>query len=119
MDLLESTLNKAMRDIINDVIGIPGFAIAAKQNAPRPQTPYCSVDIVSMKKVGWEEQTLTDRTDDPDIDEKIQGYREIMYSLNFYFSGAFDNATSVQIGLMRNSSLESWKCLRLKIYLKQ
>lgn len=101
MNLIEETLNKLVREIVDQIVGIPGYSIAAKQNAPRPSGAYASVDTMLMKQIGWEEQTLTDRLVDEDIDEHIEGSREIMYSLQFYKEDSFNNASSVQIGLIR------------------
>lgn len=105
MSLVEETLNKAVRDIVNTIIS-PNFAIKAKQNAPRPTSAYCSVDTTLISSVGIEEKIDTDRTIDPDIDSRREGYREIMFSLNFYFDNAMDNAEQVKIGFTRNSILE-------------
>jgi len=107
MTLVEASLNKIVRDIINNIVEISDFAIAAKQNAPRPATSYASVDVITINKVGWEEQELTDRVVDADVDSKREGYREVMYSLNFYRTGAYDNALKVQIGLVRQAIYEA------------
>lgn len=105
MSLVEETLNKAVRDIVNLIIGA-GFAIKANQNGPRPAHPHCSVHTMAINSIGIEEQILTNRMADPDIDSRREGYREIMFSLNFYFANALNNAEQVKIGLTRNLILE-------------
>lgn len=112
MSLVEETLNKAVRDIVNLIIS-SDFAIKANQNAPRLQTPHCSVHTMTIKSVGIEQKVLIDRIADPDLDETREGYREIMFSLNFYFDNAMDNAEQVKIGLTRNSILEFLKAADL------
>lgn len=121
MTLIEANLNKFMRDIINQIVGTANFAIAAQQpqrpsqqSAPRPSGQYASVHIVSINKVGWEEEIFENQPD-PDLDlvSTRQGWREILYSLNFYREGSMDKALAVQIGLMRNSVLESITAAKL------
>ena len=105
MSLVEEALNKAVRDIVNLIIA-PAFAIKAKGKGGRPTAAHCSVDTMSIKSVGIEELKLVDRLGDDDIDSTRSGYREIMFSLNFYFANAMDNAEQIKIGLTRNSILE-------------
>jgi len=112
MTLVEETLNKAVRDIVNAIIS-PNFAIKAKQNAPRPTTSYASVDTMISSSVGIEELKMTDRIIDPDIDSRRTGYREVMFSLQFYRDNAFDNATLTKIGFTRNSILETLRAADL------
>lgn len=107
MSLVEDTLNKAVRDIVNLIIGTPGFAIKANQDESRPSTPYCSVHTMTIMSIGIEEQILTDQVmPDLDIDSRREGYREVMFSLNFLFGNALSNAEQVKIGLTRNSITE-------------
>lgn len=112
MSLVEETLNKAVRDVVNLIIG-SSFAIKSKQNAPRPIAPHCVVDTTTITSVGTEELKIVDRDIDPDIDSTRSGYREIMFSLNFYFDNALDNAEQVRIGLTRNSILENLRAAKL------
>lgn len=104
MSLIESELNKLVRDIIDTIIGTPSYAIKAKQNAPRPNTPYCSVDIVHIKNMGWEQSVLIDLPS-PSLDIKYEayGHREVMYSINFYFDDAMTKAEKVKIAMVRYS----------------
>ncbi len=106
MSLVEETLNKAVRDIVNLII-TPNFAIKANQNAPRPTAAHCSVHTMTISSIGIEEQIDTDQAlPDLDIDSRREGYREVMFSLNFFFANALNNAEQVKIGLTRNSILE-------------
>ncbi len=106
MSLVEETLSKAVRDIVNLIISA-GYAIKANQNDPRPGFPHCSVHTMTISSIGIEEQILTDQVGpDIDIDSRREGYREIMFSLNFFFANAMNNAEQVKIGLTRNSILE-------------
>lgn len=104
MSLVEETLNKAVRDIINNILEINNYAIKAKQNAPRPTDPYSSVDVMSIRRMGLEEQELKDQPDpELDIEYTAKGHREVTFSLQFYFANAMDNALKVHIGLVRFS----------------
>jgi len=97
-------INKLIRDTVNLLLSSPGYTIKAKQkDAPRPIGAYADVDVMLDTAVGWEEHTLTDNIDDPDITETIRGYRKLMISLNFYRDNAYDNARKVKIGLVRES----------------
>lgn len=110
---VEESINKLIRDLINDILDQPGFAIKAKQNAPRPEGSYASVNVSSISQIGWDESKLEDRTEDPDIDNTVSGDRLIMISLQFYREGAKDNAHAVHIGLMRNFSIETFRAANL------
>ncbi len=105
--ILEETVNKLVRDIVNLILETPGFAIRGEQNAPRPagvSAPlpvgdYATVDFVSDVGVGLEEFTGVDRTIDPDIDRTTSGLRELMVSVGFYRDNSVDNARRVHLGL--------------------
>lgn len=99
----EEDINKLIRDIVNMVLGIPNYAIAAKQNAPRPNVPYCDVDLITDTGTGWDIIEYEDRTEDLDINENIYGQRQLGISLGFYFEGAKDNARKVRTALVRES----------------
>lgn len=115
MTLLEETLNKVVRDMINSILDIPDFAIKAKQNAPRPSGSYASVDVSATKHVGWEESNFTNRMADPDLDETITGHREVMCSLQFYRSSAVDNGNAVRTGMIRTSIRDTLRASNLGI----
>lgn len=105
--ILEETMNKFIRDIINLIIEEAGFAIKGKQSAPRPITPYATVEFLSDTAIGWEQ---IEREDEADPSTKIKhdytGAREIMFSLNFLKTSAIDNARKVRIGLVRESIVD-------------
>lgn len=139
--ILEEVLNKLIRDITDLILVTPGYTIKAKQNAPRPQGGYATVDFISDTGLGWEQsqfsntpivdleyfsfenspsgQTFGDvnnaatggdfrgvgdpLTDGPDVQETIQGVREVFFSLDFYRDNARDNARKVRTGFTRNS----------------
>lgn len=101
--ILEETLNKLVRDIIDLSLASPGYSIKAKQDAPRPVTPYASVDFMSESREGWESRKFTDNVGDSDLTETITGLRRIMFSVDFYKSDARDNARRVRTRLIRES----------------
>jgi len=110
--ILIEALNKLLRDTTNDVLTVPGYAIAARQpNAPRPQNPYASVSFVSDTNIGWEETLTENRLSDDDIDFSYSGLREVMFSVDFYRDSATDNARAVRTGLVRESIVDTWNAL--------
>ena len=107
--ILEETLNKLIRDVVNDLLSLPGYAIKAKQNAPRPTGSYGDVDFLSDRSIGWEQRNQVDNIADPDIAESITGAREITMSLGFYRDNAMDNARAVRTGLFRQSTTDLFR----------
>ena len=105
--VLESAINKLLRDVVNLLLASPGYTIKAKQKgAPRPSVPYADIDFISDNRVGWEQRTFEDNSGDSDLTETITGMREIMMSVSFYRDEAIDNARKVRIGLIRESIQE-------------
>ena len=104
--ILEEALNKLVRDIINDVLIIPGYTIKAKQNAPRPTGSYADVDFLTDTGIGWEQRNKVDNIADPDITESISGARQISLSIGFYRTNSMDNARSVRTAFFRQSVIE-------------
>ena len=105
--ILEKTMNKFIRDIINIIVEESGFAIKGKQDDPRPSTPYATVDFLSDIAIGWEQ---VEREDEADPSTKIKhdytGAREVMFSLNFLKTNARDNARKVRTGFVRESIVD-------------
>lgn len=107
--ILEEAINKLIRDSINLILDIDGYAIAAKQlDAPRPIGNYADVDMISDVNIGWEQRSLADQTGEGelDINETISGLRETMMSASFYRVSAVDNCRKVHIALLRESIQE-------------
>lgn len=111
--LLDETVNKLIRDTINNILGIPNFSIRAKQYAAPKQTfppgSFATVDFISDELVGWEQKVLTERSSDPDLDESLDGLRRLMISVNFFREGAYDNARKVRTGLARESIVSMFR----------
>lgn len=112
--ILEETINKLLRDVVNLILATSDFAIASKQkDAPRPLGSYADVDFVSDTPIGWEQRSLENNGGDPDLTETIQGNREIMMSIGFYRDDAVDNARKVQIGVIRESIQDLFRSAKL------
>ena len=117
--ILEETINKFIRDMVNLILEIPDYSIRAKQlganklGAPRPQNGYASVDFLSDITLGLEQRTLENNTEDPDLTETITGMREVVMSVNFYRDSALDNARFFRTGLFRSSVQELFKAAKL------
>lgn len=102
--ILEETVNKFTRDVIDLLLLSSGFAIKAEQlGAPRPAGAYADVKLVSDTGIGWEYFSSKDRVSDLDIDFTSKGLRELMLSVGFYRTDAMDNARKVQLGFARES----------------
>lgn len=100
---LEQAVNKLIRDSVNLILGVPGFAIAAKQDAPRPTGHYADVDFLGDANIGWEEHKNNNDTESPDLVETITGLRSITMSVGFYRTGAKDSARKVRTGFVRQA----------------
>lgn len=102
--ILEETLNKLLRDVVDLVLGSPGYTIKAKQkDAPRPNKPYADVDLVSDTGLGQEQREFVNNDTDDDLTENITGMRQIMFSIGFYKDGSIDNARRVRTRSVRES----------------
>lgn len=101
--ILEETINRLIREIVDLLLETPGFTIKSKQNAPRPQGSYADVDIVSDTSIGWEQTEYQNRESDQDLDWTSKGYRQIMMSIGFYREGSVDNARKVRSAIIRES----------------
>lgn len=102
--ILEETINKLLRDIVDLLLASPGYTIKAKQkDAPRPTGNYGDVDFVSDTGLGWEQFENRNRDSDPDLDTTSKGMRQIMMSIGFYRDDSIDNARRVHSGVTRES----------------
>lgn len=113
MTLVENALFDIIRIAINTIVDIDGFTIKAKQDANRPRGAYADINLTTITRVGLEEEVQVDRDEDPDIDSTVEGYRELLFSINFYREGAKNHAMAVQTGLVRNSILEAFRAADL------
>lgn len=112
--VLESAINKLLRDVVNLLLAFPGYTIKAKQKgAPRPAGNYADVDFISSNRVGWEQRTFENNLGNPDLTETIEGMREIMMAISFYRDNSVDNARKVQIGMIRESTQELFRAAGL------
>lgn len=112
--ILEETLNKLLRDIIDLLLVTPGYTIKAKQkDAPRPKNPYGDVDLISDNSVGIEQRIFLNNVDNDDLTENISGMREIMFSIGFYRDNARDNARFVRTRLIRESIQELFRTAKV------
>lgn len=108
--ILEETINRLIRDVVDLIVGTDGFAIKSKQlNAPRPIGSYADVDFVTDTSIGWEYGEYENREEDPDLNRNTYGMREIMISVGFYRSGSMDYARRVRSALVRESIQELFR----------
>tara|TARA_R110000851_G_scaffold96792_2_gene209934 strand:+ start:18399 stop:18935 length:537 start_codon:yes stop_codon:yes gene_type:complete len=102
--ILNETINKLLRDVVNLLLSSPAYTIAAKQkDAPRPTGAYGSVDFISSIAIGVEQRSFKNNISGDDLTENIEGMREIMMSISFYRDSAINNANQVYIGFIRES----------------
>lgn len=111
--IIEGALNLAVRTFIDTVIS-SGYAIRASQNAPRPVNPYCTVNTISIITTGNDWVTHDNEVGpDTDLEETIQGLRLVTFSINFFKTGAYDNAALVYSALQRTSASQYFKSLNM------
>jgi len=102
--ILEETINKLLRDVVDLLLSSPDFTIKAKQkDAPRPNNPYADVDFMSDFSIGMEQHKFSDDLGGSDLTENITGMRQLMFSIGFYKDGSRDKARSVRTSLVRES----------------
>jgi hypothetical protein len=102
--MIEETINKFIRDMINLILESPDFAIKAKQKGARkPKQAFADVDIISTSLLSWEEIKYTNRVEDDDLDWQSSSSNEIVVSVGFHKDNAADNAKKVHQGLIRES----------------
>lgn len=104
--ILEETVNKLVRDIVNTILATADFSIAAKQDAPRPSGSYADVDFLTDTGIGWEYKKQENNIGDDNVTETIQGARVVSLSIGFYRDDAMDNARKVRTAFMRQSILD-------------
>ncbi len=102
----EETLNKLVRDSINRITGIDGFAIRANQNAPRPKGTHATVGITSVSGVAWEQSEYIYDDQNDTLDQNISTPRTVLITINVYRSNARIMAENIRTGFVRQSILE-------------
>mgnify|MGYP003629795419 CR=1 FL=1 len=107
--ILEETLNKLIRDVVNLLLSSPTFTIKSKPSKRRPTGSYAAVDFISDTGVGMEQRTFENNQGDDDLTENITGMRSIMLSIDFYRVGSVDNARKVKTRLVRESIQELFR----------
>lgn len=105
--ILEETINKLLRDIVNLILETPGFAIKTQQkDAPRPTGAYATVDFISDTPLGYQHLEYTDQQAGTLINVTARVMRDIMFSISFYRDGSVDKSRLVQQAFARESILE-------------
>lgn len=97
----EESINKLLRDTINLILGRTNTIRASQKNAPRPKGNYADVNMVSDLNIGWEQTNYS--ANGIDLDESIEGMREMTYSFGFYRDTAKDDARKVRTKLASQS----------------
>jgi len=105
-------INQLLRHAVDNILGVPGFAIQTRQDAPRPAGPYCAVGVLADVGVGWEQITYQDLGGGVN-NEKLEGVREFTFSLGFYRDGSNLAARTVRLGLVRETVRETFRAAGL------
>ena len=104
-----AVLNQSIRHYVSLVTGldIDKAARKANQDAPAGSDPFATVLITPVTTVGHDEITYEDQSG-PDIDvvESRSGTRSFMASINFFQTGAINNAMSMQGAAYETINLE-------------
>lgn len=92
------TLNQSVRHYVAQVTGLDQDTAVRKadQDAPVGDIPFATVKITPLIPEGQDQVTYEDRVADVDLDEKRQGTRQLLASINFYGDGAINNAIKMQ-----------------------
>jgi len=98
MTLLLQTVDDALRQSILSA-GSNTNVIFYYPNAPRPEFPYTSIQSLSD---GLEIEDWTDFDNNDDLN-KTYGYRNLIYTLNFYGDNARQEASVVQGNIRKQS----------------
>ena len=102
--ILQETINKFLRDIVDLILNSPGYTVKAKQkDAPRPKRRYADVDFIHDINVGWEQFEYEDLETSTKIKGTSKGMRRIIMSIGFYRKDALDNARKVCQAVTRES----------------
>lgn len=110
MNILEEPLNKLVRDAIDTITGVPDLAVRARQpDAPRPNGPYATVDILTRVTIGVEQQEYENNTGDDDLTGTRAGMVESTYTISFFRVGAYDLANQAVVGFTRNAIIDTFK----------
>lgn len=110
MSILEEPLNKLVRDAIDTIAGVPDLAIRARQpDAPRPNGPYATVDLLSRITIGVEQQEYENNTIDADLTGTRAGMVESTYTVNFYRGAAYDACFQSHIGFTRQAIIDTFQ----------
>lgn len=111
MSQLEETVNKAIRDTIDFILGSPEYTIRAKQpGMMRPIGAYSSVALLSDINIGWEQYILENQPEPAlDLISTMEGVREMTYSVNFFRDNSYDNARKVRTMLTSEAVKELWR----------
>lgn len=110
---LADALNKFVRDLANDALAIPNYAIKSKQHgAPRPSGAFCEVDFVSDRQIGSAQLNIENDTSTT-VEIESETLRELMISINFHRDDAYDNARKLAMAFNRESVKASFVAAKL------
>ncbi len=101
-----TSIEDVMVNAISQATGIE--VIIANQDAPRPTVNYATIFVTPARKLGLDRVTLTNDLL-IDLDENIDGIREIKVSVNFFKDNAFENASSFETQLQGNALQDIFK----------
>ena len=103
----ELEINQTIRNIINTVAGIDGYAIKARQTgAVKPAGGFATVDVIAIAQTGTVDRISVGCTStDMQIDNIIR--QEVTVSCRFFRDNALDNAVKVKAGMSNISTLST------------
>ena len=96
-------IKKVIADAVELVTAIE--VIFANQNAPRPEDSYASVFVTPSSKTGYDDITYNNDLLQ-DLDETIEGHRQLNASINFFRDDAYLNASKFVTQLQSNTLIE-------------
>lgn len=107
---LDDPLNKTIRALIRQVMGLPAnYVRPANSNAPSgaKSAPYATVFLSSTKLMGTDKRTYEDNVDVPtNLDEMMEGLYSVTASVQFFRGSAFATANNLIQCLQKDSAIE-------------
>ena len=101
-----AAIKKAIADAVETATSLT--VIYANQNAPRPEDNYASVYVTPSAKSGFDRVSYANNVQE-DLDETIEGHRELKASINFFKEDAFTNASKFIAQLQGNNLIDFFK----------
>lgn len=108
MSFNKKTVTKLLCTLVETLTGVAECVLA--KGDVRIKGTYATVNLFTSNGIGWDEVNHADQADpDLDLDETIEGTRQLSFSFNFYRTNAYDLAEKFRTLLQGRISEEYLK----------